>query len=44
MEHSRWEKLSELLPKVEWFNEWDKCKRLRMAAENRGFTFDFVST
>lgn len=41
MEHSKWEKLSELLPKVEWFNEWDKCKRLRMAAENRGNTFDF---
>ena len=41
MEPSKWEKVSEFLPKVEWFNEWDKCKRLRMAAENRGNKFDF---
>lgn len=41
MEHFKWERLSELLPKVEWFNEWDKCKRLRMAAEDRGYRFDF---
>lgn len=41
MEHSKWEKLSGLLPEVKWFNEWDKCKRLRMAAEYRGYAFDF---
>lgn len=41
MEPSKWEKVSEFLPKVEWFNEWDKCKRLRMAAENRGNKFNF---
>ena len=41
MEPSKWEKISEFLPKVEWFNEWDKCKRLRMAAENCGNKFNF---
>lgn len=28
----KWEKLDRLLPPIEWFKIWDKCKRLRNAA------------
>lgn len=36
MDYSRWECLSSLLPELPWYQSWDKCKRLRKAAEQKG--------
>ncbi|WP_319403931.1 hypothetical protein [uncultured Anaeromusa sp.] len=40
MDYEDWEKLSDLLPAVAWYNSWDKCKRLRKAAKKRGYDFN----
>lgn len=32
-----WYKLERLLPEVSWFNQWDKCKRLRKAMKRKGY-------
>lgn len=36
MDYSRWECLSSLLPEIPWYQSWDKCKRLRKAAKQKG--------
>ena len=41
MDYSKWEKLSELLPPVVWYNSWDKCKRLRKAAYSKKYSVVF---
>lgn len=43
MDYCRWEKLSELLPDVVWYNSWDKCKRLRKAARRKQYDVDFYA-
>lgn len=40
MDYMEWEKLSNLLPEVAWYNNWDKCKRLRKAAKKMNYKFD----
>ena len=42
-DYCRWEKLSELLPDVVWYNSWDKCKRLRKAARRKQYDVDFYA-
>ena len=37
---SEWGKIEKLLPAVEWYNSWDKCKRLRRAMKRKGYTFN----
>ena len=37
----KWEKLDRLLPPIEWFKMWDKCKRLRNAAQEKKYDIDF---
>ena len=32
-----WEKLEELLPEVAWYNNWDRCKRLRKGLKKKGY-------
>ena len=32
----KWRKLQRLLPEASFFNQWDKCKRLRKAMKKRG--------
>ena len=39
LEYDKWETLDVLLPRLEWHKMWDKCKRLRRAAEMRGYRF-----
>lgn len=34
---SEWEKLEQLLPEVAWYNNWDRCKRLRKGLKKRGY-------
>lgn len=36
MNYVRWECLSSLLPEISWYQSWDKCKRLRKAAKQKG--------
>lgn len=36
MNYSRWACLSSLLPEIPWYQSWDKCKRLRVAAKQKG--------
>lgn len=38
-----WVKLEHLLPKLPWYQSWDKCKRLRLALENKGYTNLFIN-
>jgi hypothetical protein len=33
----KWRKLQRLLPEASYFNQWDKCKRLRKAMKKKGF-------
>ena len=32
-----WEKLEKLLPEVAWYNNWDRCKRLRKGLKKKGY-------
>lgn len=32
-----WEKLEQLLPEVAWYNNWDRCKRLRKGLKKKGY-------
>lgn len=34
---SKWRELQRLLPEASYFNQWDKCKRLRKAMKKKGF-------
>lgn len=36
-DYEQWIKLKPLLPSMSWYNSWDKCKRLRMAMEQKGY-------
>lgn len=40
-DYYEWEKLSQLLPDVAWYNSWDKCKRLRKAAKFRNIKIEY---
>ncbi|WP_050642156.1 MULTISPECIES: hypothetical protein [Clostridia] len=33
----KWEKLEKLLPQVAYYNNWDKCKRLRKGFKKKGY-------
>lgn len=41
MNYSRWESLSSLLPDIPWYQSWDKCKRLREAAKQKGIHIEW---
>lgn len=41
MDYSRWECLSSLLPEIPWYQSWDKCKRLRKAAQQKGIRIEW---
>ena len=41
MNYSRWECLSSLLPEIPWYQSWDKCKRLRKAAKQKGIHIEW---
>lgn len=41
MNYSRWECLSSLLPEIPWYQSWDKCKRLRKAARQKGIHIEW---
>lgn len=41
MDYNEWERLSNLLPPVPWYSNWDKCKRLRKAAKKLNYDFKF---
>lgn len=41
MDYCKWEKLSNFLPEVAWYNSWDKCKRLKKAIKLRKYNIDF---
>ncbi len=36
-DYGQWIKLKTLLPSVSWYNNWDKCKRLRKAIAKKGY-------
>ena len=36
-DYKEWIKLEPLLPLISWYSAWDKCKRLRMAFEQKGY-------
>ena len=36
MNYARWECLSSLLPEIPWYQAWDRCRRLREAAKQKG--------
>ena len=36
--YERWIKLESILPSVPWYNSWDKCKRLRKAMKEKGYS------
>lgn len=41
MNYYRWECLSPLLPEIPWYLSWDKCKRLRGAAKQKGIHIEW---
>lgn len=41
MDDLSWGDLSDILPELVVFNMWDRCKRLRKAANNKGYSIDF---
>lgn len=40
LSYSAWLRLEPLLPKLPWYNSWDKCKRLQKGIKKKGFKFD----
>ncbi len=36
---NEWEKLEKILPEVAFYNNWDRCKRLRKGFKRKGYTF-----
>ncbi|GHV78039.1 hypothetical protein AGMMS49942_28600 [Spirochaetia bacterium] len=34
-----WSKIDKLLPEISWYASWDRCKRLRKAFKNSGYSF-----
>ena len=36
--YERWIMLESILPSVPWYNSWDKCKRLRKAMKEKGYS------
>ncbi len=41
MNYARWECLASLLPEIPWYQSWDKCKRLREAAKQKGIHIEW---
>lgn len=41
--YDEWRRLSYILPEVTWYNDWDKCKRVRKAAKMLGYSFKLKS-
>ncbi len=41
MDYSVWERLLPILPEMPWYQDWDKCKRLRIAARDKGYDIKF---
>ncbi|WP_312561938.1 hypothetical protein [Anaerospora sp.] len=37
-----WAKFERLLPENTWFNQWDKCKRLRKAIRRKGYRLKII--
>lgn len=42
LSYTEWQKLDKLLPEVSWFNQWDKCKRLRKAIKRKGYNLIYM--
>ncbi|NMM62216.1 hypothetical protein HBE96_05855 [Clostridium sp. P21] len=42
--NSEWDKIEKLLPENSWFNQWDKCKRLRKAIKRKGYKLKIVES
>ena len=40
---NEWEDLEKLLPELSWYNNWDRCKRLRKGLKKRGYHFKEVN-
>ncbi|WP_366924200.1 hypothetical protein MFMK1_001158 [Metallumcola ferriviriculae] len=38
-DYDQWQKLDKLLPRLSWYNSWDKSKRLRKAMKRKGYQF-----
>lgn len=36
---NEWDKLEKILPEVAYYNNWDRCKRLRKGFRKKGYTF-----
>ena len=36
---NEWEKLEKILPEVAYYNNWDRCKRLRKGFKKKGYSF-----
>lgn len=36
-----WNRISPFLPEIQWYNSWDKCKRLRKFAKKLGYQYIF---
>lgn len=34
---NEWEKLEKLLPELAWYNNWDRCKRLKKGLKRKGY-------
>lgn len=34
---NEWEKLEKLLPELAWYNNWDRCKRLKKGLKKKGY-------
>ena len=34
-----WDKLEKILPEVAYYNNWDRCKRLRKGFKKKGYSF-----
>ena len=44
LSYNAWLRLEPLLPKLPWYNSWDKCKRLQKGIKKKGFKFDTKDT
>ena len=36
---NEWEELERLLPELSWYNNWDRCKRLKKGLKKKGYYF-----
>ena len=40
--NNEWDKIEKLLPEIVWYNRWDRCKRLRKAIKNKGYSLRLI--